>query len=120
MAGRGGVDGLAALRRKLEQLGEQIHQAAIEAVTEAAESVRDDVQMNVRVDSGELRDGVIVRVDEATLTAEVGWIDPRLYYARYQEHGTSKISANPVLTAAAEQERRIFPSRIERALETGQ
>ncbi|GAA3223260.1 HK97-gp10 family putative phage morphogenesis protein [Actinocorallia longicatena] len=119
MARRRGIEGMAQLRRQLDELGEEIRGAALEAVEEAAEAVRDDTRANVRVDTGAGRDGVVVQMDAATISAEVGWVDPDLYYMAFQEHGTSSIPANPALTAAAEQERRRLPGRIERAIGGG-
>lgn len=106
------VIGLGRLQRELGQLGDRIHEGAAEAVQEAAEAVRDEARDAVRVDTGALRRGLKAFVRESDLEADIGWRDPDLYYARYQEFGTSKISANPALTAAGEAERTRFPDRV--------
>lgn len=106
------VIGLGRLRRELSELDDEIHAGAANAVTEAAAAVRDEARDAVRVDTGALRRGLKAFVREAALSADVGWRDPALYYARYQEFGTSKITAHPVLTAAAEAERSRFPGRV--------
>lgn len=106
------VVGLGRLRRRLADLDDEIHTGAANAVTEAAEAVRDEARDAVRVDTGALRRGLKAFVDEGALSADVGWRDPDLYYAQYQEFGTSSISANPALTAAAEAERGRFPGRV--------
>lgn len=106
------IEGLNELRARLEELGEQIREAAGKAIEEAAEAVRDDAREQVRVDTGKLKRGLKTYVKKSDLTAEVGWRDPKLYYAKFQEFGTTRIPANPALTAAAEAERRRLPDRI--------
>lgn len=112
MAAQVEIEGLEELRRRLGELGKEIRQAAEHAVAEAADAVRDDAREQVRVDTGALRNGVKVFLHRADLSAEVGWRDPDLHYATFQEFGTSRIPANPALTAAAEAERRRFPKRV--------
>lgn len=106
------IEGLAELRQRLEEVGEQIREAAGKAIEDAANATRDDAREQVRVDTGKLRRGLKAFVRKSELTADVGWRDPDLYYAKFQEFGTSKIPANPALTAAAEAERRRLPGRI--------
>lgn len=106
------IEGLDELRRRLAEVGEQIREAAGKAIEEAAEAVQEDAQQQVRVDTGAMKRGLKTWVKKAKLTADVGWRDPKLYYAAFQEHGTSSIPANPALTAAAEAERRRLPGRV--------
>lgn len=106
------VVGLGRLRRRLADLDEEIKEGAANAVAEAADAVRDQARDAVRVDTGALRAGLKTYVRPAQLSADVGWRDPDLYYAKFQEFGTSSITANPVLTAAAEAERTRFPDRV--------
>lgn len=112
MADQVTIEGLDELRRRLEDLGEQIREGAVHAVREAADAVRDDAQQQVRVDTGKLKRGLKTYVRKARLEADVGWRDPSLYYAKFQEFGTTRIPANPALTAAAEAERRRLPDRV--------
>lgn len=112
MADQVTIEGLAELRQRLDELGEQIRQGAEKAIEESAEAVRDDAQQQVRVDTGALKRGLKAYVRKAKLEADVGWRDPELYYAKYQEFGTTRIPANPALTAAAEAERRRLPGRV--------
>lgn len=112
MADQVTIEGLPELRRRLDELGEQIRQGAEKAIKEAAEAVRDDAQQQVRVDTGALKRGLKTYVRKAKLEADVGWRDPELYYAKFQEFGTTRISPNPALTAAAEAERRRLPGRV--------
>lgn len=106
------VEGLGQLRRRLDQLDEQIRAGVNKAVRESAKAVREDAAGRVRVDTGRLRDELLAVVNERRLSAEVGWFDDDLYYARYHEFGTSSIPANPVLATAAERERRRFVRRL--------
>lgn len=106
------IIGLRDLQRRLGELDEEIHDGAARAVEEAAEAVRDEARDQVRVDTGAMRLGLKAYVDDSDLSADVGWRDPDLYYAKFQEFGTSSITANPALTAAAEAERRRFPARV--------
>lgn len=112
MADQVTIEGLAELRQRLDELGEQIRQGAEKAIKESAEAVRDDAQQQVRVDTGALKRGLKTYVRKAKLEADVGWRDPELYYAKFQEFGTTRISPNPALTAAAEAERRRLPGRV--------
>lgn len=112
MADQVTIEGLPELRRRLDELGQQIHQAAAKAIEEAANAVRDDAREQVRVDTGALRRGLKAYVRKAKLEADVGWRDPQLYYAKFQEFGTTRIPANPALTAAAEAERRRLAGRV--------
>lgn len=106
------VTGIDKLSGDLTRLSKQIRESVRPAVKQSAEAVRQETRSGVRVDTGALRDGVEVRLVDDDLSAEVGWTDPDLYYATFQEHGTSKIPANPALTAAAEIERRRFLDRV--------
>ncbi|MCD0450768.1 HK97 gp10 family phage protein [Actinocorallia sp. API 0066] len=111
------MSGLPELMRELDRLGARIEAGVLKAVEESAQAVRTDARGAVRVDTGRLQRGLTVRVDRARLLAEVGWFDPKLYYAAFQEHGTSSIPANPALTSAAESERPRFPRRLAAEIE---
>jgi len=107
------VDGLAELRRRLAEVPEEVADAAREAVDEGAEAIREEVERTVRVNTGRARNTIRVRhVGTTGLSADVGWFDPDLYYMRFNEFGTEKITADPVLTRAAEAERVRFPRRV--------
>ena len=112
MARRIGVEGLDELKKRLDRLGEQIEAGVLKAVEESAQAVRTDARSSVRVDTGRLQRGLIVRINRSKLTAEVGWFDKDLYYAAFQEFGTSSVPANPALTGAAEAERPRFVRRL--------
>jgi len=112
MARRVTIEGWGRLKQRFHELPEEIRRGALNAVEDAARAVQSEARDMVRVRTGALRNGLKVRVNERWLRADVGWTDPELYYAKFQEFGTSKITANPALTTAGEAERRRFPGRI--------
>lgn len=106
---------LQLVHRQLKLLPDRITEGAQEAVKESGEAIRHQVSDTVRVDTGRLKERVRVRLIGALgLTADVGWFDHDTYYAQFQEFGTSRISADPVLTRAGEMEQREFPKRLTR------
>jgi len=104
---------LTRVHRELDTLPDRIREGAQEAVAESGEAVREQVERTVGVHSGRLKNDVRVReIGAHGLTADVGWFDQADYYAQFVEFGTEKITANPVLTRAAEEERGRFPARV--------
>lgn len=106
------VVGLGRLRRELGDLDDEIRDAALKAIEEGARAVQDEARDQIRVRTGAARAGLKVFERESDLFADVGWRDPDLYYVKFLEFGTSSITADPVLTRAAEAERRRFPGRV--------
>lgn len=109
---------LRRIHRRLDRVPDGVVRGAQAAVRESGETIRDRVRRTVGVFRGRLRDRIRVNLKGALgLTADVGWFDRDTYYARFVEFGTSKITANPVLTTAAELERRLFPKRVKKHIE---
>lgn len=106
------VIGLGRLRRRLEELDDEIRDGALKAVEESARAVQGEARDQIRVRTGAAREGLKVFERESALSADVGWRDPDLYYVKFLEFGTSSITADPVLTRAAEVERSRFPGRV--------
>jgi HK97 gp10 family phage protein len=106
------IFGLRNLERELNELPVKIRKGALKALKDSADAVRDEAHNTVRVDTGHMKAGLKARIREAQLNADVGWSDPNLYYAKFQEFGTHYITAHPALTWAAESERRRFPNRV--------
>ncbi|MGW3936441.1 HK97-gp10 family putative phage morphogenesis protein [Streptomyces phaeochromogenes] len=106
------IQGLDRLRDQLQDLAVEIRQAAFKALRESAEAVVNDTQQNVRVDSGNLKEGVAARYHNNQLRAEIGWWQNDDQYAIYHEHGTRKIPAKPALGPALEAERNKIGDRI--------
>ncbi|GGQ07773.1 HK97 gp10 family phage protein [Actinomadura coerulea] len=109
---------LRRISRRLDEVPERIKQGAHAAVEESGEAVRSATERTVGVHSGRLKRRVRMKLlGRMGLTADVGWFDSDTYYARFPELGTSSITANPVLTRAAEAERPVFPRRVQRHIE---
>ncbi|GEC02954.1 hypothetical protein SSP24_06090 [Streptomyces spinoverrucosus] len=106
------VSGRDRLRRRLEDLPEDIGQALRKGVRESAEAVRDDTKRGVRVDTGNLRDNVGIEYEEDGLVATVGWHEDSEYYAVFHERGTRSIPAQPALGPALERERARYRARL--------
>lgn len=111
------VTGLARLKKRLQDMPDQIKDSLVEAVKESAEAVRDDVKRNVPVDtrgrdSHHLKDAVEIRYREGGLAADVGWFGQVNSYAAYVEFGTRRRPAQPSLYPALERERGRFAARL--------
>jgi HK97 gp10 family phage protein len=104
---------LQRVHKRLDLLPDRITEGSKEAVQESGEAIREQVERTVRVNTGRLKERIRVRlVGTKGLTADVGWFDKDTYYAQYQEFGTSKITADPVLTRAGVEEEARFPKRL--------
>jgi len=106
------------IERRLNRLPEAVMEGAGAAVRESSEAIRAQVERTVRVWRGLLRNKIRVReIGARGLTADVGWFDRDVYYAQFQEFGTSSITADPVLTRASLEEEREFPRRVRNEIE---
>lgn len=111
------VNGIARLKRRLEDLPDEIRQALAKGVEKSAEAIAEDVSRNVPVDtsgrdSHHLKDTVDVRYREDGLIAEIGWFDQQDYYAAFVEYGTRSQPAQPSLHPALQRERGKYASRL--------
>ncbi|MFM9634382.1 HK97-gp10 family putative phage morphogenesis protein [Streptomyces galilaeus] len=106
------ITGLARLRGRLEDLPDEIKAALVDGVKASAEAVRDDVERTVPADTGNLRESVGIRYREGGLVAEVGWFDPKDFYAVFLEYGTRSQPAQPSLHPALERERGRYAARL--------
>lgn len=107
------IQGLDALRARLEELAPTIRAAAFKALKESAEAVRSEAAANVRVDTHNLQRSAKARFENNRLRAEIGWWDSDDLYAALLEHGTRRIPARPVLGPALEAERTKISARIQ-------
>src|SRR5699024_1455859 len=94
------VDGLDNLRKRLGELAEDVQRGARLSIEESAASVEQQMQDEVRVDTGPLRDASQSRVNAAQLTADVGPMGGDAYYGYFVEFGTSRMPARPYATPA--------------------
>ncbi|MFJ6386448.1 HK97-gp10 family putative phage morphogenesis protein [Streptomyces sp. NPDC091972] len=111
------VNGIARLKRRLEDLPDEIRQALAKGVQKSAEAIAEDVARNVPVDisgrdSHHLKDTVDIRYREDGLIAEIGWFDQQDYYAAFVEYGTRRQAAQPTLGPALQRERGRYASRL--------
>lgn len=104
------IHGMNRLRRDLARVPPAIRKGARDAVQEGAESVRDQIRAEIRVDTGRLKRDVDIKA--RGLNADVGWFRDEDYYAKFLEFGTEDITADPVVTRAGEVERTRFPDRV--------
>lgn len=107
------VEGMDALRRRLENLAAEVQAGARAAIRETATEAREEMKRRVPVDTGALRRNITSRVQPSKLTAEIG---PRrgagVHYAYWVEFGTSSMPAQPFARPAAERAREVFPKNL--------
>lgn len=106
------VHGMDSLRESLEALAPLLLEASRAAVEASAEAVQEQTRDGVRVDTGNLRDHVGITYARGGLAAKVGWKDRSDWYATIHEFGSQKITAQPALGPALEQERARFEDRL--------
>lgn len=111
------VNGIARLKKRLEDLPDEIRQALAKGVEKSAEAIAEDVSRNVPVDTSgrdnhHLKDTVDVRYREDGLIAEIGWFDQKDYYAAFVEYGTRSQPPQPSLHPALQRERGRYASRL--------
>ncbi|NEB00626.1 HK97-gp10 family putative phage morphogenesis protein [Streptomyces sp. SID13726] len=111
------VTGIARLKRRLEDLPDEIRQGLAKGVQKSAEAIAEDVARNVPVDtsgrdSHHLKDTVDIRYREDGLIAEIGWFDQQDYYALFVEYGTRSQAAQPTLGPALQRERGRYAGRL--------
>lgn len=106
------VHGLDSLRESLAALAPKLLEASRAAVEGSAEAVQGQTRDNVRVDTGNLRDNVGIHYARGGLSAKVGWKNRHDWYATIHEFGTQRITAQPALGPALEQERMRFEDRL--------
>ena len=116
------IIGLDDLDKGLDKSEKQIMTATRDTVEESLKLVRDSAKDNAPVDSGKMRDGIGMEVDDDGLNGTVGQFDPDVYYSEFVEFGTSKQPAQPFMAPAAEDARQkipgMFRSNIGKAVES--
>ena len=108
------IEGIPELEKALADKTSEMHAQLVGAVEEAARAVRDDAQQLVPRDTGTLHDGIGYTTEG--LTAEIGVLDPDLYYGAFVEFGTSRQPAQPFMAPAGELERARFVERLKDAV----
>ncbi|MFJ9382027.1 HK97-gp10 family putative phage morphogenesis protein [Streptomyces sp. NPDC101455] len=111
------VNGIARLKKRLEDLPDEIRQALAKGVQKSAEAIAEDVARNVPVDTSgrdthHLKDTVGIKYREDGLIAAIGWFDQQDYYALFVEHGTRSQPPQPSLGPALQREKGRYASRL--------
>ncbi len=116
----GGPSGRGTFRMQWRgaQVAASVDGAVERACQETAEAVKAEAQSRARVDTGAMRDSIETTVSggsgRRTITASIG-VD----YGIYHELGTSRISAQPMLRPAIDQEAPKLTQRIRAAMGGG-
>jgi len=112
------ISGRAGLQDALDRVVSTVDAEVAGVVRESADALIDGTRERVAHDTGNLHDSLDAVYAPDGLSADVGWFDPGDFYADFVEHGTSSQPAQPALTPAAEQERRMLPKRVEKHVGT--
>lgn len=86
---------------------EELPRAVRRASRESAEAIRQGAADRSRVRTGAMRRGWRVTEDADGIT-----VDNPVAHTIFNEYGTRRMSAQPMLTPAVEEERAQFPSRV--------
>jgi len=108
------IEGIPELEKALADKTSEMRTQLESAVEDAARAVRDDARQLVPRDTGALHDGIGYTTDGPT--AEIGVLDPDLYYGAFVEFGTSKTPARPFMAPAGDLERARFVKRLRDAV----
>ena len=120
------VQGGQSFALRLRKLRGAIDKAALRALTESAEELRDELRAELTGrgvvsrpgnpparDSGRLEESLFVEVDKAGLSARIG---TDLDYGRHLEFGTSRMAARPWLFPTFERLKPRITARVASAL----
>ena len=105
------LTGTETLTRKINGMDAPLVNALLAAINTGLKKVRDDAKSLAPVDTGELRDSIVVI--NATKT-DSGAVVARADHASYVEFGTTKMAAQPFLFPALESNK----AYIERTLKS--
>jgi HK97 gp10 family phage protein len=122
MVERMGVKGGKALEAALLRLPNELDRARVtgNALAAGGRVIRDEAKLAVPVDTGELRDAIVVRrVRGRAGEAVVGFLKPTSRRAHLTEFGTSKASARPFMRPALDAGARAAINAIARAMKIG-
>lgn len=108
-------DELRRLSADLTQAGEQAKQRADVAVRKTAFDIQGDAQQLAPVDTGNLRNSIIVATAPGSARAV---ITPTANYAIYVELGTSRMAAKPFLGPATDRWEPAFHEAMRQVMDT--
>lgn len=114
------VKGLDQFKRRCRSLSRQAASAVAWGVVDAAEAVAAEARLRAPVDTGELRDAIVVEVRpsigdraEAAVVVDETRVEGD-YHPLFVEVGTSKMAPRPFLTPAAESKKVEVVRRVAR------
>lgn len=100
------VEGLAELNAKLNFAAVRARAAAMEALHEEVDAIREDAKSGAPVKSGALRDGI-----QGEVGGTEGKVRTTARHSTFVEHGTYKDPAQPYMAPAAAKSRVRWPLR---------
>jgi HK97 gp10 family phage protein len=99
------IIGMQRLQRKIKFMKKDLRKSTRKAALEGAKVVRDRARELAPKKTGRLSRGIRARVVQSwpTMALSVVGFDRRVFYGRFLELGTSKISAKPFLRPALDE-----------------
>lgn len=117
------LQGIGALRDKIEQMGLKVSKVEGEALKAAAEPILKDAQSLVPVRTGNLKKSLVISNIKSSKGRKFVWVgdvDKKANYSWFVEFGHSKAPAHPFLGPAFEQNkakaRSIIRDKLKEAL----
>lgn len=119
------LSGVDEILNRLQQIGANISRLENKALQDAAEPVLEDAKANAPIRTGKLKEGLKisgVKNRDGTKYVLVG-IDrsdnSNIFYGKFIEFGTSKMSPRPFLEPAYEKNKKEILKRIKSTLKEG-
>lgn len=119
------LSGVDEILNKLQKIGANVSKLENQALRNAAEPVLEDAKANAPVRTGKLKEGLkisSIKIKEGMKYVLVG-VDKsdnsKIFYSKFIEFGTTKMSARPFLGPAYEKNRREIIEEIKNTLREG-
>ena len=119
------ISGVDEILNRLQQIGANVSRFENQALGNAAEPVLEDAKANAPVRTGKLKEGLkisSIKTKEGMKYVLVG-VDKsdnsKIFYGKFVEFGTTKMSARPFLGPAYEKNKREIVETIKDTLKEG-
>ena len=119
------LSGVDEILNRLQQIGANVSRLENQALRNAAEPVLEDAKANAPVRTGKLKEGLkisSIKTKEGMKYVLVG-VDKsdnsKIFYGKFVEFGTTKMSARPFLGPAYEKNKREIVETIKDTLKEG-
>jgi len=119
------LSGVDEILNRLQQIGANVSRLENKALKDAAEPVLEDAKVNAPIRTGKLKEGLKIsgiKNRDGTKYVLVG-IDKsdssKIFYGKFIEFGTSKMSPRPFLEPAYEKNKKEILERIKSTLKEG-